>query len=175
MPKGIYLRTTQGFQKGNIPWLKGKKQSEEVRLKMSLLLKERYKSPEARKKATAHFIGNKYNLGRKHTEEYKKKMSETLKAVFAITKGGGWKGGEYKNQGGYILVFRPDHPYSSKRNYIMKHRLIMEEYLSRYLTKQEVVHHINGIKDDNRIENLLLFENSKRHRGYHNKLRALAI
>ncbi len=166
MPKGIYARTTQGFQKGNIPWIKGRKQSEEVKLKMSLLLKERYKSPEARKRATAHFIGNKWNIGRKQSEEHIKKVIEAKKGKYLGEKAPSWKGGEYKNWGGYILVLRHDHPYSDKRHYIMKHRLIMEEHLDRYLTKDEVVHHTNGIKDDNRIENLQLFESHSEHRKF---------
>lgn len=158
------------FQKGNIPWIKGRKLSKETRLKMSLAAKKRMQIPEIKKKATAHFIGNKYNVGRKLTEEHKKKMSESLKAVFAITKGASWKGGEYKNQQDYILVLRHDHPYSAKSGYIMKHRLVMEEYLDRYLSKEEVVHHKNGIVNDNRIENLELLTPSE-HSRIHNKLR----
>jgi hypothetical protein len=42
----------------------------------------------------------------------------------------------------------------------------MERKLGRYLTKEEVVHHINGVRDDNRIENLWLFPNNKHHSSY---------
>ena len=45
-----------------------------------------------------------------------------------------------------------------------QHVVIMEEYLGRRLTKSEVVHHINGCKDDNRIENLQLMTKSEHSR-----------
>lgn len=68
-----------------------------------------------------------------------------------------WKGGRHKNKKGYIMIHCPDHPYKGNRNYVSEHRLVMEKYLGRYLTKGENVHHKNGIRDDNRIENLELW------------------
>lgn len=57
---------------------------------------------------------------------------------------------------GYVLIFHPTHPHADCRGYIYEHRLIMEQHIGRYLTNREVVHHKNGNKTDNRIENLQL-------------------
>jgi len=71
-----------------------------------------------------------------------------------------WKGGRHKNNGGYIIIWiestSPFFKMMSYKNYIKEHRLIMAQYLKRCLEKWEVVHHINEMKDDNRIENLEL-------------------
>lgn len=79
-----------------------------------------------------------------------------------------WKGGVYY-QGGYKLLKVKSHPNSNKRGYVSEHRLVMENHLNRYLFKDEVIHHINGIKDDNRIENLELVYNNALHVKEHNK------
>lgn len=75
-----------------------------------------------------------------------------------------WKGGKTKRKEGWIYVLSPNHPHKNKDNRVAEHRLVMEKYLGRYLTKNEEVHHKNGIKDDNRIENLELVI-KKMHRG----------
>ena len=71
-----------------------------------------------------------------------------------------WNGGKRKSNG-YIEILLPN----GKRIY--EHRLIVEEYLGRKLLKEEEIHHINEVRDDNRLKNLYLFKKGK-HKGFHN-------
>lgn len=79
-------------------------------------------------------------------------------------KGGNNKGGRIKDRFGYIQIWKPEHPNAKIAGYIHEHRLVMSEHLGRPLTSEEYVHHINGIKDDNRLKNLELMT-KKVHRG----------
>lgn len=74
-----------------------------------------------------------------------------------------WKGGFRLHDKGYILKLVKGHPFASSQGFVYEHRLVMEKKLGRYLEKTEVVHHLNGIKNDNRPENLELHENNKEH------------
>jgi len=71
-----------------------------------------------------------------------------------------WKSGRL-NKNGYIIVYRPNHPFASKSGYILEHRLVIEKHIKRYLTKKEIIHHINGIRTDNRIKNLVITNKNK--------------
>lgn len=165
--KGRFIKgNTEGeeyrFKKGNTSWSKGIKRpgfgfqpghevSEEVRQKLR----------------EANLGENHPNFGKHHSEETKLKMS----LAATREKNHNWNNGRKKMRG-YISILMPEHPYNNG-GYVLEHRLVMEEFLGRYLTEEEVVHHENEIRDDNQLKNLKLFENDGKHKAYHHQKKRL--
>lgn len=71
-----------------------------------------------------------------------------------------WKGGTTYDECGYKLIRIPTHHRSKSNGYVREHIVVMEAKLGRKLHGKETVHHVNGIKDDNRPENLELWLSS---------------
>lgn len=72
-----------------------------------------------------------------------------------------WKGGRYITKEGYILVHAPEYEGTKQDgHYVREHALVMSKHLGRPLRRGETVHHKNGIKGDNRLENLELWSHS---------------
>ena len=77
-----------------------------------------------------------------------------------------WKGGTLNDSGYRIVQISPDSPYlpmADKHRRIREHRLVMAHHLGRCLSLAEIVHHKNGCRTDNHIENLELFPDSPLH------------
>lgn len=122
--------------------------------------------------------GKLFEIPRCRINDGQRYCSKSCAAEFRITseKVSGkyncnWNGGVSHESNGYIDIKSPNHPRVDCRGYVREHRLVMEKYLGRYLKKEEHVHHINGIKSDNRIENLMLFNNESEHQKYHHALK----
>ena len=130
----------------------GKKKAEEIRKKIG-------------KNSAKVNLGKKLSAKTRHRISMKRKEN-IAKGIISIPKGKNhpsWKNGRIKEKEGYIYIRKPEHPNSNATGYVFEHRLVMEKYLDRYLEPEEEIHHINGIKDDNRIENLRLYENHSEH------------
>jgi len=73
-----------------------------------------------------------------------------------------------RSKDGYILIRKLNHPNCTKDGYVLEHRLVVEKEIGRYLEFNEVVHHINGDKLDNNMENLELMKRGQ-HQSFHVK------
>ena len=83
-------------------------------------------------------------------------ISKTITSCGCVLKRKGsdspsWKGGKH-NKDGYVVLYQ-----GKEKRYILEHRFVMEKHIGRKLFKNENVHHVNGVKNDNRIENLELW------------------
>lgn len=80
-----------------------------------------------------------------------------------------YKDGVRKMKGGYIGVHIPDHPAATSDGTVPEHRLVMEKHLGRYLTDEEIVHHDDEDRSNNKIENLVLCANQSEHSKLHRR------
>jgi hypothetical protein len=71
---------------------------------------------------------------------------------------------------GHVMIKQKNHPFANLMGDVAEHRLIIEKHIGRYLLPSEYVHHINLIKDDNRLENLVLFDSHSGHFKAHGSL-----
>jgi HNH endonuclease/NUMOD3 motif len=140
---GMQEARRQGRRGG---WPKGQKHSEETKAKISLAHRALYQehpkpAPRVRHPAVCPRCGKDF-------------ITQNVTQVHCSMECS--RKGFYKTKAGYVLVYRPGHPNALSNGFILEHRLVMEEKLGRPLLRTETVNHINGVKDDNRPENLQL-------------------
>lgn len=120
----------------------------------------------------------RHNISRRTASEIlrgKKQSPDTIEkrvAQFRGEKNPNWKGGRRLRSDGYIRILRTtlsiheQNKFASMfdvRGRVLEHRIIMARHIGRALHRWEIVHHKNGIKDDNRLENLELLPKQAGH------------
>lgn len=106
-----------------------------IRQNISIAVKKSYDLPDVKKK---------------RQETYKLKRQKKIDGRHIV-----------KGANGYMLVFKPNHKYCRKNGYIPEHRLVVEENIGKIINPKKFhVHHINKVRNDNRIENLMLVKAS---------------
>lgn len=76
----------------------------------------------------------------------------------------------YMNRKGYAMEYLPDHPRADKRGLVLAHIIAYEKHTGTRVPEGYVIHHINGVKTDNRPENLTMLTVSE-HTILHNRVR----
>lgn len=146
---------------------KGYKQTKEHIKKNREAGIKRWENLEYRKMMTkAHKGKTGYWEGKKRppiSEEWRKNLVNSTKKG---NKHWNWKGGKFAEKG-YIVILKRNHPFCDKDGYVKRSRLVMEKHLGRFLLPEEIVHHINKIRDDDRIENLMAFISTSAHIRFH--------
>ena len=108
-----------------------------------------------------------FPFGMKRSEEVRNRMSE---AAFKS-----WSKRTKSTTNEYEHIRLPFHPNIGKCLLFKKHRLIMEKHLGRLLGDEEIVHHVDGNKRNNNIDNLILFKDRVEHKAFHMKMERIGM
>lgn len=97
--------------------------------------------------------------GKKHSEETKRKIAEARKK-YKREKHPSWKGGKRITTQGYVEILKPEHHRARGNGYVFEHILVMEQKLNREIMVNEEVHHLDGDKENNHPDNLVVLNKS---------------
>ena len=120
--------------------------------------------------APCEVCGTPFNIGRAKRGRARRFCSVKCRTVGL--RGSGhyhWRGGRIERASGYVWIHLPNHPNAMRRGYVLEHILVAAQILSRPILPGEHVHHRNGIKNDNRPENLQILtaiEHQRLHAGW---------
>ena len=112
---------------------------------------------------------NLRNLPR--TKEHCHKISEAQRRAWDTKRQRMPVGSRNKDVNGYVRIKITE----GKGEWAKEHVLVMEQYLGRKLVAGESIHHINGVRDDNRIENLCLCQNKSEHKQIEDSCKLLVL
>ena len=114
----------------------------------------------------ARRLGTNNRIARKYIQDYNLDRKPFRQAM---ENNPFWRGGRVIDQDGYVLVKKNDHPRADRHGYVREHRLVMEQQLGRPLDSKEVVHHLDGNRQNNHPSNLSLFPSNGQHLAHSRK------
>jgi len=163
----------------NSNFWKGRKHTEETKKKISEIqkskspytkyrnkkwLEKKYLDEKLSLQKIADIVGCKSNMTIYHwLKEFRIK---TRGYGNPLEKNPRWKGGKIEQKNGYIYVLAKNHPNVDKKGYYPEQNLVIEKSIGRYLKKNELVHHLDGDKKNNKLENLKLMKNTIEHHKF---------
>lgn len=179
---GLALRYE--FKKRNLP-IRSRTEAVKIRACKNLKTpsKERLEILYLKEKRSSTEIGKMYGVTgeaiRFQLDRYRISIRKTNDPVVIsqkIRKGSdhpNWKGG-VRMAGGYIMVLNPTHPRAQANGYVHEAILVWENYHGEPFPNNCIVHHINGIRDDNHPENIMPVTRSG-HRKFHKKKQGVEV
>jgi hypothetical protein len=110
-----------------------------------------------------NWLFNKFNIRKRNKSEALKLAINLGRAERpSIEDHPNYKNGRILMSGGYIGILMKDHPEANLRHYVFEHRLVWER-IHGPIPEGWVIHHLNGIKTDNRPENLSAMPRKSHH------------
>ncbi len=104
----------------------------------------------------------KLGLWRSKDIEFKNRSSAQRRE-----KSSAWKGGRKYTRKGYVQILMPEHKRADRNGYVMEHIVVYERETGIEIPPCCCIHHLNGIKTDNRIENLCMMTFAGHTRYHH--------
>jgi len=137
--------TTGAIKENNFNWRGGL-----IEVHCSFCDKLLFRHPHRLKRTKNHFCNTKCKGGWQSTNSEFKRENHPR-----------WNGGKITDKSGYIQIYIPGHHRAKHNKYVCEHILVAEKKYNRKILVGEHIHHINGIKNDNRPENLVVTTNSE--------------
>jgi len=152
MPEPSFIKTSKTVR-GAIPI--------DLDLLKRLYVEEKLSAPEIAKRLD---VSNKVIFSRLRKLGCMRSRSEAVKLAYLQGHKKSCGSGRYMDSSGYVMVKKASHPRTQKGGYVLEHILVWEQHHKRPLPEGYHIHHLDGIRNDNRPSNLVALPPAK-HQG----------